>query len=188
MTQTFSIRETGPGDVETIMDIERRAFGYEKEARLVVSLLEDASARPLLSLLALAGTVAVGHILFTRATFQGRPDSPLMHILAPLAVCPDYQRQGVGGLLIRTGIDRLRRMGSTLVFVLGHREYYPRYGFAPFAAKEGYLPPYPMPEEHGAYWMVQALQPDEAGTGKGTVRCADTLNEPQHWRDDETDR
>lgn len=188
MTQRVRIRETGPDDWEIIMDIERRAFGYDKEARLVACLLKDASARPALSLLALAGTEAVGHILFTRATFLAQPASPLMHILAPLAVRPDYQGQGVGGLLITSGLDMLRRMGSRFVFVLGHKEYYPRYGFTPHAAKAGYLPPFPLPEDHGAYWMVQALQPGETGPVNGTVRCADTLNKPQHWRDEETDR
>jgi len=103
-----------------IREVETRAFGFSKEADLVASLLEDESARPALSLLARYEGKAVGHILFTRATFKGEMDSPLMHILAPLAVIPEYQGMGVGGRLIRTGIEHLRLMGCQTVFVLGH--------------------------------------------------------------------
>ena len=183
-----TVRETGADDFDRIMDVEKKAFGYEKEAALVADLLRDASAAPLLSLLAFDGGKAIGHILFTRATFDGQETSPPMHILAPLAVRPEYQKMGVGGLLIRTGLDMLRQRGSRLVFVLGHKEYYPKFGFAPHAARAGYLPPYPMPEENSEYWMVQTLVSVGAAVGTGTVRCADTLDKPQHWRDDETDR
>lgn len=185
--ENIVIKETTPNDFDAIMDVEKRAFGYDKEAQLVAELLQDSSANPLLSLLAFTGDNAIGHILFTRATFQEQETSPLMHILAPLAVVPDYQRQGVGGQLIRTGLQILQQRGTKLVFVLGHKEYYPHYGFIPHAAHVGYQPPYPMPEEYSEYWMYQSLV-DELITNKGTVKCSDTLNQPQHWRDDESDR
>ena len=75
----------------------------------------------------------------------------MMHILAPLAVKPVYQRRGIGGMLIKEGLHLLQAMGSEVVFVLGHKEYYPRYGFATHAAHLGYLPPYPMPKESEVY-------------------------------------
>ena len=103
----FTFHITDKSDASDIREVETRAFGFSKEADLVASLLEDESARPALSLLARYEGKAVGHILFTRATFKGEMDSPLMHILAPLAVIPEYQGMGVGGRLIRTGIEHL---------------------------------------------------------------------------------
>lgn len=113
----FTFHITDKSDASDIREVETRAFGFGKEADLVASLLEDESARPALSLLARYEGKAVGHILFTRATFKGEMDSPLMHILAPLAFIPEYQGMGVGGRLIRTGIEHLRLMGCQTVFV-----------------------------------------------------------------------
>lgn len=87
----FTFQITDESDASDIREVETRAFGFSKEADLTASLLEDESARPALSLLARHEGKAVGHILFTRATFKGEMDSPLMHILAPLAVIPEYQ-------------------------------------------------------------------------------------------------
>ncbi|MDL2297049.1 N-acetyltransferase [Bacteroidales bacterium OttesenSCG-928-B11] len=184
----IQIRETNPNDFENIMTVEKQAFGYDKEARLVADLLADKTAEPIVSLLAFYQDEAIGHILFTRTYFDNQKTQPMMHILAPLAVKPEYQRQGIGGLLIKAGIEKLREKGSNLVFVLGHKEYYPKYGFLPDAAKLGYFAPYPIAEEYSDYWMVQAVSPEGFETGKGKIRCCDELNKPEHWRDDESDR
>lgn len=130
-THHFTFHITDQSDASDIREVETRAFGFSKEADLVASLLEDESARPALSLLARHEDKAVGHILFTRATCKDATDVPLMHILAPLAVIPEYQGMGVGRLLIRTGIEHLRLMGCQMVFVLGHATYYPKHGFEP---------------------------------------------------------
>ena len=182
------IRETTIADFNAIMEVEKQAFGYDKEAQLVAELLSDETAKPFISLLAFHKEEAIGHILFTRAYFSEKENSPMMHILAPLAVKPAYQRLGIGGQLIKEGLRFLQAAGSELVFVLGHKEYYPRYGFIPYAARLGYLPPYPMPEEHEAYWMVQPIGVAGYGIGTGTIQCCDELNRPQHWRDEESDR
>lgn len=187
-SNNIQIRETNTNDFNDIMDVEKQAFGYDKEAMLVAELLADATAEPMLSLLAFHDGEAVGHILFTRACFDNQEAQPMMHILAPLAVKPEYQRQGIGGMLMRAGIARLREMGSELVFVLGHKEYYPKYGFIPDAARLGYPAPYPIPGEYSDYWMVQPIGEKGFEAGKGKVRCSDVLNRPEHWRDDESDR
>lgn len=180
------IRETTQADLHTILEVEAAGFGYEKEAQLVEALLSDPTAEPVISLLAFDGEKAVGHILFTRAYFDGQDGQPLMYILAPLAVVPAYQRKGIGGKLIQTALQFARAKGAKLAFVLGHKEYYPRYGFEPYAETQGFAPPYPVPQ--GEYWMVQSLAADGFAVGKGKVRCADVLNRPEHWRDDESDR
>lgn len=180
----ITIRETTPADSGTVFEVQRAGFGYDKEAELTAALLCDPSAEPVVSLLAFRGTEAVGHILFTRCRVEnaGEPQ-PMLHILAPLAVVPPYQQQGIGGLLIAKGLQLLRERGTELVFVLGHKEYYPRHGFVPDAGKQGFQAPYPIPDEFAEYWMVQALSVQGTRVPKGRILCADTLFRPEHWRE-----
>lgn len=186
-TQDILIRETNAGDLGDILEVETLAFGYDKEAKLTAELLADTTAGPLLSLLAFHDGRAVGHILFTRAHLKGHPEQPLMHILAPLAVRPEFQNMGIGGQLIKEGLRLLRERGSKLVFVLGHKDYYPRHGFLPDAGAAGFPAPYPIPEEFADYWMVLPLTDDGIDI-RGQVGCCEVLSRPEHWRDDEGDR
>ena len=181
--QKLKIRESTASDLDTVLSVERTAFGYDKEAELVRDLFEDPSAKPLLSLLAFKDAKAVGHILFTKARLANAQEpTPPMQILAPLAIVPEHQRQGIGGELIERGLELLSASGANLVFVLGHPGYYPRYGFKP-AGHLGFQAPYPIPDEHADAWMVQALRPDVIGSVSGKVICADTLMKPEHWRE-----
>ncbi len=160
--------------------IERAAFGKNEEAELVKDLLEDPSAKPVLSLLAFKDDRAVGHILFTTARLMNSKNTASIVILAPLAIIPDAQKQGIGGKLIEKGLQLLSRSGVDLVFVLGHPEYYPRHGFKP-ASCLGFEAPYPIPDEHAEAWMVQALRPGIIGSISGKVMCSDVLNKPEYW-------
>ncbi|WP_159520493.1 GNAT family N-acetyltransferase [Sunxiuqinia indica] len=183
-TENITIRETENNDLHTICEVEKLAFGYDKEAQLTVALLNDSTARPLLSLLAYHNEKAVGHILFTRVYInEMSEDQPLVHILAPLAVIPEYQKQGIGGMLIKAGLEKLKKAGSKMVFVLGHIGYYDKHGFIPNAGKLGYQAPYPIPEEFANAWMVQSLNTEDFTVKKGTVVCANELNKPEHWRE-----
>jgi putative acetyltransferase len=181
-SKKMQIREAVETDLNDVLSIERLAFGYEKEAELVRELLHDPSAKPLLSLLALKKGRAVGHILFTSAHLSDSKDAASIVILAPLAIVPDFQKQGIGGKLIEHGLALLSKSGVDLVFVLGHPEYYPRYGFTP-AGQIGFEAAYPIPDEHAGAWMVQALRSGVMGTVSGKVICADALNKPEHWRE-----
>ncbi len=145
------------------------------------ALLEDPSARPLLSLVARDGGRPVGHILFTSVTLTGTQDGSPMAILAPLAVVPDAQRLGIGGALIERGVEILRHRGVDLVFVLGHPDYYPRHGFEP-AGRHGLEPPFPVRPDEA--WMVRALRPMVLDTVSGTIECADELSKPEYWREE----
>lgn len=69
------------------------------------------------------------------------------------------------------------------VFVLGHKEYYPRRGFIPGAEKPGFPVPYPIAEKHADYWMAQALADEGFSGPQGRVVCADAPNRPEHWRE-----
>ena len=171
------IRIATESDLDAALAVERAAFGGgEDEAALVRNLLADPSAEPRLSLLAWDGHEPVGHILFTAAKLGGTTAT----ILAPLAVVPERQKQGIGGQLIRHGLDMLRDQGVGLVFVLGHPEYYPRHGFEP-AGRLGLHAPYPIPEEHADAWMVQALRDGVIGHVTGTVRCAKAMDKKEYW-------
>jgi putative acetyltransferase len=176
------IREASNSDLNDVLFVERVAFGYDKEAELVGELLVDSSAKPLFSLLAFNDDRVVGHILFTSAHLEKAPNARSIAILAPLAVVPDAQKQGIGGKLIKKGLQLLVNSGVELVFVLGHPEYYPRYGFKP-AGQLGFEAPYPIPDENADAWMVQEFRPGVIGSVRGKVVCADALNKPEHWRE-----
>ncbi len=175
------IREALHSDLDNVLSVERAAFGSDEEANLVCDLLGDTSAKPIVSLLAFQENRAIGHILFTRARLEAEPTLPCS-ILAPLAVVPDAQNQGIGGKLVKHGLQILAKSGVYLVFVLGHPAYYPRYGFKP-ASKLGFDAPYPIPEKNEDAWMVQALRPGATETFRGKVICADTLNNPKYWHE-----
>ena len=175
---SIDIRNTTDTDLEDILRINRAAFNQDEEADLVADLLADASAGPLVSLLALEGEKAIGHILFTRARING--DGPPAAILAPMAVVPAQQKMGIGGRLIRAGLEQLKTSGVALVFVLGWPDYYPRHGFRP-AGVQGFEAPYPIAEENAGAWMVLELIPGAIGEGKGRISCADSLNRPELW-------
>jgi len=179
------IRSATKQDLSALLDVEKQAFEKKEGpviADLVTQLLQDPGARPLLSLLAVDRNQAVGHILFTNTCIHGTEDPVSASILAPLAVIPHAQSKGIGGLLVDEGLKRQSESGVDLVFVLGHPEYYPRFGFNP-TEPEGLIAPYPIPAEHAEAWMVQELRPGLLGHITGTVMCADALNRPEHWRE-----
>lgn len=182
LEESLDIREAAGDDLDNVLHVERLAFGHDKEAELVRELLRDESAEPILSLLAFEGGQAVGHILFTSVILAGTQDDVTAALLAPLAIVPEMQKQGIGGKLIGEGLRQLTKSGVDLVFVLGHPEYYPRFGFSP-AGDLGLEAPYPIPDKYADAWMVQALRPDIIGSVRGKVVCADALQKPEHWRE-----
>lgn len=182
----MKIRKSTESDLNDVLHVEKQAFGNDKGseiAELVNELMSDPSAMPVLSLLAVNDDDrAVGHILFTTVRLAETEDSVSAAILAPLAVIPDAQNQGVGGQLIREGLRLLSESGCDLVFVLGHPGYYPRYGFRP-AGVMGFDAPYPIPEKNADAWMVQELRSGVIGSIRGKIICADALDRPEHWRE-----
>ena len=174
----LQIRQTDDSDIDDLLQVERTAFGQEAEATLVRNLLADPTARPLLSLLAFQNDRPVGHILFTAA----KADAIDAVLLAPLAVVPEAQNQGIGGKLIGQGLGHLKDAGVGLAFVLGHPAYYPRYGFQP-AGRLGFDAPYPIPEKDADAWMVLALRPGLIGTARGKVACANAIDRPEYWQE-----
>lgn len=173
------IRIAQEADLDDVLFVEREAFGSDEESKLVRDLLADETAKPALSMLAYQKDQAVGHILFTNAWLE--PQVTLsISLLAPLAVIPEAQNQGIGGQLIQQGLKILTDTGTDLVFLLGHPAYYPRFGFEP-AGELGFEATYPIPEKNAAAWMVKALKPDVVDQYKGKVICADAMNRSEYW-------
>lgn len=176
-----TVRPGEQNDLDTICRVHGKAFGVEEGpeiVELVRALLADPTAEPILSLVAEVDGELAGHVLFTAVQVEGSPVRA--QILAPLAVLPSHQKQGIGGTLIRAGLGRLSGSGVGLVFVLGHPSYYPRFGFEAVGDR-GLVAPYPIPAEHREAWMVQALQPGLLGEVRGTVRCAASLDQAEYW-------
>ncbi len=131
----LTIRPETPSDYPAIADLNRRAFGGEFEVRLVDNLRHTAGYIPELALVAVQEERIVGHILFTLVQLrQGEQTTPLLS-LAPLAVLPEDQHQGIGSALVCEGLRRCRSLGYPAVVVLGHPGYYPRFGFGLARAK-----------------------------------------------------
>ncbi|MFO0898410.1 MAG: N-acetyltransferase [Pirellulales bacterium] len=127
-----SIRPARDGDQAALGDIHRAAFGQPLEAQLVEELASGGYDR--ITLVAEVEGQIVGHVLLTDLRLDLPPlppNSPAVRALAlaPLAVAPSYQRQGVGSALVRAALDEAREQGWRLVFVLGDPEYYGRFGF-----------------------------------------------------------
>lgn len=172
-------------DEETagLLDVERSAFGGgNDEADLVVALLADPSAQPLINLVAEDAGAIVGHVLFTHAVVETPGGEVDATILAPLAVAPAAQGTGIGQALSSEGIRIAEDLGIGLVFVLGHIGYYPRLGFRP-AGPRGLVAPYPIDPAVADAWMVLETRPGLLGSVTGMVRCADAMMHPEMWRE-----
>jgi putative acetyltransferase len=124
---TVTIRREEPRDVDALLRVNELAFGQPDEAALVREL--RAAGAVTLSLVAERDGIVVGHILFSPVTIETAAGMFDAVGLAPMAVLPDDQRRGIGSRLVREGLDALRRAGHGAVIVLGHAEYYPRFGF-----------------------------------------------------------
>jgi putative acetyltransferase len=123
------IREERPEDRGEVRLINEAAFGRREEAQIVEELHD--SCGNLLSLVATAGDRSVGHILFSPVALEGPKSLPDGMGLAPMAVLPEYQGQGIGSRLVREGLGRLQRASIPFVIVVGHPSFYSRFGFRP---------------------------------------------------------
>ena len=122
----IEIREERPDDMAAVRDLNRRAFGQDQESNIVDALRANGAA--LLSLVATVDDRVVGHIMYSHLSVD---DSVSGAALGPMAVLPEYQRQGIGGKLIEAGNRKLKDAGYPFIIVVGHADYYPRFGFRP---------------------------------------------------------
>jgi len=145
------VRTEQPGDHDAVRALNVAAFGTPAEADLVDTL--RAQARPAISLVAEQGGQVVGHIMLTPVSLAGDPQAKIIG-LAPMAVAPARQRQGIGSALVDAGLQRCRDLGFGAVVVLGHPAYYPRFGFQP-AVRFGIACEYEAPLD--AFMLVELV-------------------------------
>ena len=154
----MQIRTETPGDYLAIADILLQAFGQDAEALLVERIRQSDRYIPELALVAEKEGVVVGHILFSYIDLVGTETLPVLG-LAPLAIHPDYQRQGIGSALTQAGLAKAEEQGEAIAIVLGHPPFYSRFGFEP-SVNYGIASPFPVPPE---FFMVKFLQSERKG-------------------------
>lgn len=160
----MDIRAEKPEDIEAVRQVNIGAFDRENEANLVDRLRGIA---PTFSFVAVQSDRIVGHLFFSPVAVAGKCPSNLSILgLAPVAVLPDYQRQGIGSLLIREGLKECARSGFEAVVVLGHPDFYPRFGFIS-ASRKNLRCEYDVPDE---VFMVLELESGALQDCTGTVK------------------
>ena len=157
------IRSERQTDRAQVRAVNTAAFETSLEADLVESL--HAKGVELVSLVAEIDSAVVGHILFSPVSLTEHPQLKLMG-LGPMAVMPDYQRQGIGSALVREGLNCCKQLHCKAVVVLGHPEYYPRFGFVP-ASELAIRSEYDVPDEA---FMIAELEPGSLRGVTGLVR------------------
>ena len=159
------IREEAADDAAAVRAVNDDAFGSPLEGGIVDALRVACDDR--LSLVAEQDGNIVGHILFTPVEVAGPAGTLRGYGLAPMAVRTAWQRRGIGSALVAEGLERLRAHGAPFVVVLGHPEYYPRFGFDR-ASRYGLRCQWPdVPDEA---FMVRILDPACQPRVAGTAR------------------
>jgi putative acetyltransferase len=175
----MEIRSERSEDIAAVRRVNLAAFDRSGEANLVDRLRGIAST---FSFVAVESAQIVGHIFFgpveilhgESPTNQGECDRNLLILgLAPIAVLPDYQRQGIGSLLIQHSLEKCSRLGCKAIVVLGSPTYYPRFGFIP-AKEKGLRCEYKVPDEA---FMVLELERDVLNGCIGLVKYRSEFNE-----------
>jgi putative acetyltransferase len=139
------------------------AFGSATEVRMVAAIRASEHYLPELALVAEEGGDIVGHVMLSYVTLVAPEEERRVLELGPLAVAPERQRDGVGGALVRAGIERAEARGEPLVAVLGHPSYYPRFGFEP-SSNYGIEPP--SPELAPAFFVLPLSRYDARYRGR----------------------
>lgn len=160
----IKVREERPEDFEAVRRVNELAFGRPEEASLVEAL--RTAAEPHVSLVAEVEGRVVGHIFFSPVMIESEEAAHEAIALGPMAVLPEFQGRGVGSRLVLEGLEECRRRGHGVVFVLGHPEFYPRFGFAPTKPR-GITCEYQVPAE---VFMLKELREGALAGRAGVVK------------------
>ncbi|HEX6127820.1 MAG TPA: N-acetyltransferase [Candidatus Limnocylindria bacterium] len=162
------IRPERPGDADAIRRVHDAAFGGLIEGRIVDESRHTGWWLPWGSLVAVDAPASriVGHLLMSRATLEGTADEPWpILVIGPVGVRPEEQGRGVGAALMRAAIAAAGDRDESLICLVGHAGYYPRFGFEP-ARGIGIQPPHPWPDENWLALRLPAWTPDLRGTAR----------------------
>lgn len=124
------IRKETQSDYSDVYNLNKVAFKQDVESKLIELLRKSSAFIPELSIVAIINNNIVGHILFTNIIVKGEDGNEYNSLaLAPMSVIPKYQAKGIGGQLIKHGLNTAKKLGFKSVIVLGHKDYYPKFGF-----------------------------------------------------------
>lgn len=164
------VRKEIEGDESAVRRVNELAFGGTSEAVLVDALRKN--PQPHISLVAELDGEVVGHIFFSPVRIESDSTSFTALGLAPMAVLPELQNRGIGSELVRQGLKACFEMNEKVVLVLGHPEFYPRFGFVP-AKSKGLSCEYPVPDE---VFMVAELEEGALSERVGLVKYSSEFN------------
>lgn len=153
MSDSIQIRPEKSSDYPLITQINEQAFGRPNEARLIELIRQSQHYIPELSFVAEDQGTVVGHILLSWIDLVGEKTYPVLG-LAPLAVQPAFQKQGIGSQLVQVSLNQAELRGDSLVIVLGEPNFYSKFGFQP-SVNYQIQSPFPIPSE---YFMVKPLK------------------------------
>jgi len=175
----MQIREANIKDYSEIKNLYLKAF-KKSEAKLVsnfaVNLLHEKSITKTISLVATDNSAIIGHTAFS-PIFLDSIERHLGYILAPLAVLPTRQKNGVGFAIVKHGLEIISSLGAFIIFVYGDPQYYSRFGFTTDLA-QNFTPPYTLQYPEG--WQAIKLNSIVFPEG-GKIQCVNSLNEPKLW-------
>lgn len=165
------IRQEQSSDFDQVDNVIKHAFKDEKlsdqtEHLLVRRLRKSAAFIPELSLVAEDKGKVIGHILLSKVSIQNESELFNSLALAPVSVLPEYQNQGIGGKLINAAHDIARKLGHSSVVLLGHEDYYPRFGYE-LSKNFGVKFPFEAPEKN---CFILELNKDSLKEVSGTVK------------------
>ncbi|MGL4908471.1 MAG: GNAT family N-acetyltransferase [Bacteroidales bacterium] len=166
MNQRVIIRQEESKDIHKVFELHKLAFGQDAEARLVDAIRANPSLFvPELSIVATDEKRIIGHILLSKIKINDKEQTHESLALAPISVMPDLQKQGIGKRLIKKGLETAQSLGFTSVIVLGHEQYYPKFGFTP-AKRWSIKAPFDVPS---TAFMAIELQAEALKGISGTV-------------------
>lgn len=157
----MQIRTEQPSHYQATSETILQAFGQDNEVRLVEKIRKSDRYIPNLSLVAEIDGVVVAHILFSYIDLVNKVTDKVLG-LAPLAVRSPNQKQGIGSALVQEGLARANAMGETMVIVLGHPQFYTRFGFEP-SVRYGIESPFPVPEDFFMIKLLNSYQDSQKG-------------------------
>lgn len=160
-------------DYNSITKIHDLAFGQPSEGKMVIALRKNPHYISKLSLVARYNNSIIGHVLFFPIDIKTASKTCSTLSLAPMAVHPDFQNKGIGGRLIEKGFEAAIELGFKSVIVVGHPNYYPRFGFKP-ASKWGISLPFDVPDE--AFLAIE-LENGSLKNCKGLIEYPDEYKE-----------
>ena len=160
-------------DIEPITRLHITAFNGDSEAKLVEKLRKTPKHIPNLSLVAKYKKRIIGHILFYPIKIQTKRNKVDSLALAPISVLPSFQHKGVGGRLIKEGLEAAQKLGFKSAIVIGHSEYYPKFGFRK-ASEYGIVAPFDVPDIN--FFAIELAK-------NGLKNCSGTVEYPREFNE-----